>query len=146
MKIKLVLVVIYLIVVSCNIDNNCGECIVPPRQFNFDFIDKVTEENLFINDTFDPDYLNVIDENGDDVVFQLVNYNERYILSLSEIGWVLDPKVYTVKLSEDISVIFELDMDKIQGDCCSYYDINEFTLQTYEFSESPTNGIIQVKI
>ena len=146
MKIKLLLVVISLIVVSCNIDNTCGECTTPPRQFNFDFVDKDSDENLYVNNTFDRDSTSVVDENDADVAFQLVYYNERYIFSLSEIGWELDPKVYTIKLNNDVSVVFELDMDKIQGDCCTYYDIKEFTLQTYEYTESPTNGIIQVKL
>ena len=142
----LVLVVIFLTVVSCDLKDDCGECFTPPRQFNFEFVDKVTEENLFVNNTFDKDAIVVIDENDDDVSFQIIFYNEKYILSLSEIGWELDPKVYTVKLSDEVSVIFELDMDNISANCCSYFAVEAFNLQTYEYTESTVTGIIEVKI
>ena len=142
----LVLVVIFLTVVSCDLKDDCGECFTPPRQFNFEFVDKVTEGNLFVNNTFDKDAIVVIDENDDDVSFQIIFYNEKYILSLSEIGWELDPKVYTVKLSDEVSVIFELDMDNISANCCSYFAVEAFNLQTYEYTESTVTGIIEVKI
>ncbi len=146
MKRILVLFVIFLTVVSCDLKDDCGSCFTPPRQFNFEFVDKDTEENLFVNDTFDKDAVVVIDENDDDVNFQIIFYNERYILTLSEIGWELDPKVYTVKLSDEVSVIFELDMDHISEECCSYFVVENFNLQTYEYTESNITGIIQVKI
>ena len=142
----LVLVVIFLTVVSCDLKDDCGECFTPPRQFNFEFVDKVTEGNLFVNNTFDKDAIVVIDENDDDVSFQIIFYNEKYILSLSEIGLELDPKVYTVKLSDEVSVIFELDMDNISTNCCSYFAVEAFNLQTYEYTESTVTGIIEVKI
>tara|TARA_R110001583_G_scaffold57921_7_gene173086 strand:- start:3563 stop:3964 length:402 start_codon:yes stop_codon:yes gene_type:complete len=133
-------------VVSCNINNDCGECFTPPRQFNFEFVDKDTDENLFKNNTFDKAAVVVFDEKNANINFQIVFYNEKYILSLSEIGWDLKPKVYTVKLSKDVSVIFELNMDTISENCCTYFIVEAFNLQTYEYSESSTTGIINIKI
>lgn len=147
MKKILVLVVASLTLISCDLDNNdCGDCLTPPRQFNFDFADKDTNENLFINDTFEEDDLKVYDENDEEIEFQLVPYNDRKILVLNTIGWELDPKTYTVELSDDVLVIFDLDMDKIQGECCTYFEVKNFYLPDYEYVESPSTGIIQVKI
>jgi len=147
MKKILVLVVASLTLISCDLDNNdCGDCLTPPRQFNFDFADKDTDENLFINDTFEEDDLKVYDENDEEIEFQLVPYNDRKILVLNTIGWELDPKTYTVELSDDVLVIFDLDMDKIQGECCTYFEVKNFSLPDYEYAESPSTGIIQVKI
>ena len=147
MKKILVFVVASLTLISCDLDNNdCGDCFTPPRQFNFDFADKDTDENLFTNGTFEEDDLKVYDENDEEVEFQLVPYNDRKILVLNTIGWELEPKTYTVELSDEVSVVFDLDMDKIQGECCTYFEVKEFSLPDYEYEESPSTGIIQVKI
>ena len=58
----------------------------------------------------------------------------------------LDPKVYTVKLSDEVSVIFDLDMEHISEDCCSYFIVETFNIEAYEYIESTLDGIIQVKI
>ncbi len=146
MKKNTLLLLILIFTISCNLSNDCGECFTPPRQFNFDFVDKDTEENLFVNDTFDKDAVTVFDENDEDVNFQMVFYNEKYILSIAEIGWNTEPKTYTIKLSDDVLIVFELDMSTVSSDCCTYFEVENFTLQTYEYTESPTTGIIQVKI
>jgi NAD kinase len=146
MKKNLVLILVLIFTISCNINNDCGECFTPPRQFNFDFVDKDTQENLFVNDTFEMETITVVDENNDNVNFQIVFYNDSYILSLSEIGWNTNPKVYTINLNDSLSVIFELDMKSVQSECCTFFEVESFNLQTYNYTESSTTGIIQVEI
>lgn len=138
--------VIAIILSSCDLNNDCGDCFTPPRQFNFDFIDKDTSENLFVNETFSEDDIIIKDESNNEIEFQLINYNDSYILSLNEIGWELDPKTYTIELSPEVSVVFELDMDSNSDNCCTYFLVKEFDIQDFEYTESPSTGIIQVKI
>ena len=146
MKKTLLLVVVLFLTLSCNLKDDCGECFSPPRQFNFDLVDATTLENLFSNETFAEDSLKVFDEFGEEVTFQLVIYNERYILSLSEIGWEVESKIYTIELSSEISVIFELDMDQVASDCCTCYEVKVFNVLDYEYDELLPSGIIQIKI
>lgn len=144
-KVLLLLVVLFF-TNSCNLSDDCGDCFSPPRQFNFDLVDATTLENLFSNETFTEDSLNVYDELGEEVTFELVFYNDSYILSLNEIGWELEPKIYTIELSSEISVIFELDMNQVTSNCCTYYEVEVFNIVDYEFEELYPSGIIQVKI
>lgn len=67
-------------------------------------------------------------------------------MSLNLIGWVLEPSVYTIELSPEVSVIMNVDMDKITGDCCTYFEVKEFEILNYEYSESTSTGIIQIEI
>ncbi|MGV8945813.1 MAG: hypothetical protein ACOH1N_05245 [Lutibacter sp.] len=131
---------------SCDLNNDCGDCFTPPRSFGFDFIDKDTSENLFTNHTFNDNNLSVIDEKGKEINFKLIYINDRHILSLNEIGWELAPKIYTIKLSDEVSVIVSLDMDKMEGDCCTYFEVKEFGIQDFEYTSTSLTGIIQVKI
>lgn len=142
----LLLAVLSVVLISCELDNDCGECFTPPQEFNFDFIDKNTSENLFLNETFSEDGIIIKDESNNEIEFQLVNYNGSYILSLNKIGWELDPKTYTIKLSPEVSVVFELDMDRKSENCCTFFIVKEFNLHTYEYTELTTTRIIQVKI
>ncbi|MEX1382053.1 hypothetical protein [Lutibacter sp.] len=146
MKRVLQLILVLFLAISCDLKDDCGECFTPPRQFNFDLVDAITLENLFLNETFSEEELNVYDETGGEVEFKLVFHRERYILSLSKIGWELEPKTYTIELSPEISVIFELDMDQVTSDCCTYFEVKEFNVIDYEYEELLPTGIIQIKI
>lgn len=142
----LLLAVLSVVLISCELDNDCGECFTPPQEFKFDFIDKDTSENLFLNETFNKDDIIIIDESNNEIDFQIINYNGSYILSLNKIGWELDPKTYTIKLSPVVSVVFELDMDSKSENCCTFFIVKEFNLHTFEYRELTTTRIIQVKI
>ncbi len=146
MRRALLLIVVLFLTISCNLSNDCGACFTPPRQFNFNLVDATTLEDLFSNETFTEDSLKVFDELGEEVTFELVFYNDQYIISLNEIGWELEPKIYTIELSSEISVIFELDMDEVTSDCCTYFEVKVFNIVDYEYEEQYPSGIIQVKI
>ena len=146
MKKVYLLLGLVLVVSSCDISSDCGDCFIPPRDFNFEFVDAESLENLFDIEVFDIENFKVTDEDNADVSFNLFMYNERTIFSLSAIGWELEPKTYTIELSPTVSVIVQLDMDKDISQCCTYLVVKEFSIQNYEYSELPTTGIIQVKI
>ena len=146
MKKTLLLIVVLFLTLSCNLKDDCGECFTPPRQFNFDIVDAITGENLFLNETLTAESLRVYDELGAKVEFELVFQRERYIISLNEIGWELESKIYTIELSPDIKVFFELDMDQVSSDCCTYFEVKEFNVLDYEYEELVPTGIIQIKI
>lgn len=146
MKRSLPLILVLFLVISCNLKDDCGDCFTPPPQFNFDIVDAITGENLFLNETFSEETLKVYDELDSEVEFELVFYRERFIISLSEIGWELEPKIYTIELNQDIKVSFELDMDQVSSNCCTYFEVKVFNVFDYEYEELLPTGIIQIKI
>lgn len=146
MKQIIIIITLFLTVVSCDLKDDCGECFTPPRQFNFEFVDKDSGEDLLENGTFNIDDVKIIDEEDKNVLFELVLYNDSFIVSVSSIGWELEPKTYTIELSEDTQVVFNLDMKTASDNCCSYFEIENFELFLYEYTESNTTGIIQIKI
>lgn len=145
MKRTLQLIVVLFLTISCDL-NDTVDCFTPPRQFNFDLVDATTLDNLFLNDTFTEGAIKVYDESDNEIAFELIYYNESYILSLSEIGWNLDPKTYTIELSPDVSVVFQLDMDQVSSDSCTYFEVTAFDVVDYEYEELLPSGIIQIKI
>jgi len=145
MKKTLLLITILVSTISCDLGDDVI-CFTPPPQFNFDLVDATTLENLFLNDAFTVETLKVYDESDAEVNYELVLYNEKYILSLSEIGWELEPKTYTIELSPEVSVVFQLDMDKVTSDSCTYFEVETFEIEDYENEPDTSTGIIQVKI
>jgi len=145
MKKTLLLITILVSTISCDLGDDVN-CFTPPPQFNFDLVDATTLENLFLNDAFTEETLKVYDETDTEVNYELVLYNEKYILSLSEIGWELEPKTYTIELSPEVSVVFQLDMDKVTSDSCTYFEVETFEIEDYENEPDTSTGIIQVKI
>ena len=110
-----------------------------------EFMGKI-RQNFLNMKNFSEDDIIIKDESNNEIEFQLINYNGSYILSLNKIGWELDPKTYTIKLSPEVSVVFELDMDSKSENCCTFFIVKEFNLQTFEYTELTTTRIIQVKI
>jgi len=37
-------------------------------------------------------------------------------------------------------------MKSVQSECCTFFEVESFNLQTYNYTESSTTGIIQVEI
>ena len=146
MKKVYLLLGLVLVLSSCDISSDCGDCLIPPRDFNFEFVDAVSLENLFDSEVFDIENFKVTDEDNTDVNFNIIMYNERTIFSLRAIGWELDPKIYTIELSPQVSVIVHLDMNSNSDECCTIYEVEEFSIQNYEYSELSITGIIQIKI
>ena len=145
MKRILQLIVVLFLAISCELKDD-DSCFTPPRQFNFDLVDATTLENLFSNKTFTESAIKVYDETDKEVEFRLVFHDGRYILSLGKIGWELDPKTYTLELSPEVSVVFELDMDQIVSNNCTYFEVTAFEVIDYEYEELSPSGIIQIKI
>ncbi|HEY9168133.1 MAG TPA: hypothetical protein VIN72_01445 [Lutibacter sp.] len=146
MKTKIILFALIIGLTSCDINNDCGECFSPPRAFNFVFIDKDSSQDLFNNGTFKVEGLSVTNQKDETINFKIIKYQDQTILSFNSIGWVLEPSVYTIELSPEVSVIMNVDMDKITDDCCTYFEVKEFEILNYEYSESTSTGIIQIEI
>ena len=146
-KITALLLLILLVQTSCDkIGKECGECFTPPPTFIFQFIDKDNGENLFSNNTFDINNVSVTDEKNEKVEFEYLTENGINVLNLKLIGWNLDPKSYTIKLNDTTSVNFDLNMNEMHSECCSFFEIEHFEVYYYEYEREYNDGFIIVKM
>ena len=146
-KFATLLLLILLVQTSCDkIGKECGECMSPPPTFMFKFVDKDSGENLFTNKTFEIENVSVKDKNGEEVDFEFITEDNINILNLKTVGWELSPNSYTIKLSENTSVNFELDIDEKHTECCTYYEVKAFDLKGYEYEREYDYGFIIVKM
>lgn len=146
MKRILCLLVLFFTIISCELKNDCGECFTPPRQFSFEFVDKDSGDDLFEIGEFNKNDLKIYDESNANIDFEFMNFENRNVLVLNSIGWELEPKIYSIELNDDITVVFELDMNAVSEDCCSFFEVKKFEIQSFEYIETTSHGIIQIKI
>lgn len=146
MKTKFILFVLIIGLTSCDVNSDCGDCFTPPREFNFVFVDKVSSQDLFENGTFNVGDITVTNQEDETINFKIIKYQNQTILSLNLIGCVLEQSEYTIELSTEVSAIINVDMDKITGDCCTYFEVKEFEILNYEYSESSSTGIFKIEI
>lgn len=146
-RITTLLFLIFLTQTSCDIiKKDCGECFSPPPTFRFEFVDKTSGENLFANKILKIEDVEVYDENEEKVEFQLITENNINILDLGYIGWAEGPKSYTIELSDDISVHITLNMKEKHSECCTYFEVLEFSVLEYDYEKLNNSGFIIVKL
>ncbi|WP_298369023.1 hypothetical protein [uncultured Lutibacter sp.] len=146
MKQIITLLVLVLTLNSCDLNDDCGECFTPPPEFNFKFVDKVTGEDLIYNGTVSLDNIEIKDEEDKIIDFEKHLINDEFIISVYSIGWELDAKTYTIYLSDTINVVFDLDMDTVSEDCCTFFEVKNFDVLDYEYEVDNYRGVIVVKI
>lgn len=132
---------------SCeNLINKCGECFTPPPTFVFEIVDSASNENLYSNEYLNTGNIEVRDENNAIVSHAFIDENELNLIALSEIGWNTGLHQYSIILSENMYFEFELEMQSINEDCCTFFRTKSFKIENYTYEKSNLNGIIKIKI
>jgi hypothetical protein len=132
---------------SCeNLIHKCGECFTPPPSFVFEIIDSAGGENLYSSEYLNSDKIEVRDENNTIVSHSFIDENGLNVIAISEIGWNNGLHRYTLSLSENLYIKFELEMAKITDDCCTFYQTKNLKIEDYSYEQSALNGIIKIKI
>lgn len=138
------LILSFLSVISCGLDDEEPLCVTGPVGFNVEFIDAVTGENVYRTGRFQPSQLWVTDE-----VNKLVNY--RFITEMDKtfiqvnLGLETGDKIITMKLDGETAVDFEITLSSLQENCTTYY-ISKFNVPDLDWDESETTGIIRVNL
>ncbi|AMC11171.1 hypothetical protein Lupro_07850 [Lutibacter profundi] len=146
MKKNALFVLILITLFGCKNDCSDYACFTPPPVFNFELLDKSTGENLFSNGTLNPDEILAFDEENKRVNVRFISENNINLINLSEIGWYLGAHTYKLIVAPDLEINIELDMEKKNENCCTYFDVLNFQVLNYEFSTSNTTEIITVLI
>ena len=103
--IKLLLLVTVISVQSCSNEKNCEDylCNTPPSPFLFEIVDKTTGENLFTNDTYQPEQIELVylSDNTSNLDFTFFDENNVNIIQINSIGWKTEQANILVKISDD---------------------------------------------
>lgn len=141
MKFYHLLICLFLSVLSCDDKDDCEniDCFTPPPSYDFLIVDKQSGENLFTNGTFQESEIEVLNtDTQDKLEFGFISENDVNILVVPSIGWETEKVNVTVKIGIEFYFNFYVDAERKNGNCCSYTEVNEFTITNtaYEIYEN----------
>jgi hypothetical protein len=133
---------------GCDKINKCQniDCFTPPQPFIFNIVDASTGENVFAGGAFNKDDVEVYDENDRWENHMFDTYADSNYLVLPEIGWETKRTAYTIHLGEETEINLVLDMQERHENCCTFFSIEDFSIEDYPWSEIDSTGVIQVEI
>jgi len=147
MKKVYLLAILFTIIFQSCIDDDCGECFTPPQSFHFEIIDQASGENLFTNNTFESDDIEIINSlNNETIEFSFISENELNIIQVNSIGWETEIVNLEVSIAENELFNFYVDAERKLADCCSYTDYNEITITNAEFELDNETGVYKILI
>jgi len=147
MKITNLILCLLVFLYACD-KNDCDGilCNTPPNPTILKLIDTETNENLFTNGTFQPEDINIKNENNQSVNFTFITENAVNLIDLSEIGWNTGLHTYRILVGDDLEIDLKLHNEEQYEDCCSFYLTLEFDISSHEYGISNTSGFYTVKI
>lgn len=118
----------------------CGECFTPPDYFVFELVDKSTGENLFTNETFDPEQIEVINEvDGVPFEFNFIDENELNLIEIYSVGWTTETVNLQVSISGESIFNLYVEAESVSEDCCSFTRFHEIRIENCEY-ENDSNS------
>ncbi len=117
-----------------------------PSGLSFELLNKVTGENLFTNETFDPADISVLDldNNNSNVQFTFNSENDINTINLGPFGWVTNIANYLLKVGEHDIFTLSINAEKINGDCCDYVVVRKLNIEGSDYSQNSDNGVYEV--
>ncbi|RXG29950.1 hypothetical protein [Leeuwenhoekiella marinoflava] len=145
-KVYLVLIVIASLFQSCKNDD-CGECFTPPQGFIFELVNTETGENIFTNDTYDPEDIAIVNTiNDTEREFQFIAENQIDLIQISKVGWETEIVNLEVKVGEDTVFNLYVNAERTTDDCCSFTKYNEIEIRNAEFELDSQTGVYKILV
>jgi hypothetical protein len=130
---------------GCSIDDDCDNCFTPPAPFVFDFLDKLTEENLFLTDTYQFDDLKIIDRSDDsEIIFDKYVLEDVYLIGFNTIGWESESVEYDFFFNDQLVLTMTVVAERVSEDCCTYTRFLEIEFEHSEFQFNSLEGVYKV--
>lgn len=141
------LLLILLLGTGCSISNKCEDyaCFTPPPSFNFEIVDADTGENLFTNGNLNPENIQLLNADDETVTWTFISENNLDVISLG-IGWEPGLNSYRLILSPELELAINIQSEQKNENCCTFYEINEFSISPFEYEQSPTTGFYKILI
>jgi hypothetical protein len=147
---KKVLILLFVSVIfvlgGCSKYKDCGACFTPPESFRFELVDKYTGVNLFTNETFNKDEIEILDSSNSSVEFNFVSENNINIIEIYTIGWQTEIVSYRVNISSENIFDLYVDAERLSVDCCSFTRFNEIEISNAEFTWNSRNDVYRILV
>lgn len=130
---------------GCNTE--CGECFTPPQSFAFDLVDKVGGDNLFANELFNSNDIEIINlAENTEVEFRFIAENGYNIIEINTIGWKTEKVNYSFNIADKHIFNLYVDAERLNDNCCSYTVYNEIEIADAEYAWESSRGIYQILV
>ncbi len=133
---------------SCSVKNCDVLCNSGPLSLHFELLDKATGENLFTNNTFDPNDIEVsdLDDNNSSVPFTFNDENDINIITLGPFGWGTNIANYRLKI--DTLSIFRLyvNAEEKKENCCSFVQLNKLEITEVDSRQNTESGVYEILV
>ncbi len=133
---------------SCQKFDKCEGivCFTPPRGFYVEVVDSVLGENLYTTDNLEVSSITLKNENNENVEFTFISEDEINLIDISTIGWETGVHTYYLKLSSDVEIVIDIEMQEKNKDCCTFFEVEKFEIRDYDYKISQYSEVIEVKI
>ncbi|MCF8714468.1 hypothetical protein JM658_06445 [Joostella atrarenae] len=146
-RINLLLFTLIIILQSCNNDDNCDQdCFTPPNTFLFEVLDKTSGENLFTNETYNPEDIIITDSLNDNqsVAYTFISEDNLNLIQIGSIGWETEIVNLNINISEDHIFDLYVDVERKSENCCSFSQYNEIRVSNSELDTQ--TGIYKILV
>ena len=128
---------------SCR-QNVCELCFTPPKQFVFEVVDQ-NGKNVFTNGVYQPEQITIINVlNNKAMEYDFVSENDVNLISVYSIGWKTEIVNLKIDISDQHIFNFYVDVERKNGDCCSYCDYNEISVEDAEFDFNQQTEVYKI--
>ena len=131
--------------------NKCKdiECFTPPDEFNFQLVDKDSGEDLVANGTFKAEEISVFSVAANKE-HDLIESNDGtdYVFTDQEIGWEsgAEKSSYELRLNPTTVLPFTYESKKVNEDCCTFFELVRFEMDSVEQLFIPQQNLFQLRI
>ncbi|MGY5848771.1 hypothetical protein ACW6QP_15290 [Salegentibacter sp. HM20] len=116
-------------------------CATGPAGLAFEVVNETTGENLFEDESFEENQLQIRNNDGENVDFEIIP--ERNVVSVL-LGWESKSDIYTVSIREEIEFDIAFTLEKSSSEGCTSTRLTELDILggTYEISD--TTGVVSI--
>lgn len=144
-KHNLLYILLSILLVSCGDD--CNDCFTPPQSFIFEIVDKNTGENLFTNNTFQPNQINIRDiATNAAAEYSFISENDMNLIQISNIGFKTEIVSLKIDIANSHIFDFYVDVERRKDDCCSFTQYKEIQISDAEFQQDPESGFYKILV
>lgn len=126
---------------GCDVTDEGELCATGPVGLAFEVINETTGQNLFEDDSFDENQLQIKNNDGENVVFDFIT--EQNVVSVL-LGWESKSDNYSLSIREEIEFDIAFTLEKSSSEGCASTGLTELDIVggTYEISE--TTGVVSI--
>jgi len=116
-----------------------------PPIIHIELIDAASEENVFTNELFSSEDLQITDLDGNEIELRFISENNYNIIQLIPYRYD-DENTIFIKLGDEINIELTFDIKEYVGECSSSFYIENLKVENYPFEINNETGILEIKI